>query len=67
MSGKKRGVKKGAVRGPYRKAEGIDVDKFLKPEALAASAAQLKADIRKLDAKLKAINALMRALKKENK
>lgn len=64
---KKPGVKKGTVRGPYRKAIGIDVDKYLAPEGLANTAAELKASIRSLNAKLKAVNALLRALKKESK
>ena len=34
---KKPGVKPGTKRGPYRKATGIDVDKYLAPEGLALS------------------------------
>lgn len=61
-------AKRGRPRGSKNaKPTGIDVDKYLSPVGLAATATELKASIRALNYKLKAINSLLRALKKEGK
>lgn len=62
-------AKRGRPFGSKNKkiAAKVDVDKFLSPEKLAMTASEIKAAIRQLNSKLKAISALMRALKKEGK
>lgn len=60
-------AKRGRPVGSKNKVVKVNVDNYLSPASLAATATELKASIKQLNAKLKAINSLMRALKKESK